>query len=366
VTACTVVPVLDDRRVAAAALASLPGIDDLRLRTLLERFEHPEVALDAVRAGRVGRHTGVHRGRWQEHASPAAVAALAHRLRERGTHVWVAGDAGYPIADLPFDGPAVLLGEGDPTVLGRPLVAIVGTRSASPHGLADARRLGEYLARAGCAVVSGMALGIDGAAHEGTLAGGGGAIGIVATGLDVEYPRRHRSLYRRVRASGLVMSEYGFGVRPEQFRFPHRNRIIAAIARATVVVEATLTGGARITAELAAGYGRAVFALPGSRRNPAAAGCATLLRDGATVLVDPSDVLLELGITAAPGGWERPPPAALSPAARRLLAALAGEPATSDQAAQRSGLPLGELSEAARALERAGRLERRRGLLWPR
>jgi DNA processing protein len=358
-------PALDARRVAAAALASLPGIDDLRLRTLLERFEQPEVALDAVRSGRVGRQTGVHAGRWREHAAPRAVAALECRLRERATHVWVRGDPDYPIAELPFDGPAVLLGEGDPRALAQPMVAIVGTRSASPHGLADAHRLGEYLARAGCTVVSGMALGIDGAAHDGALAGDGRAVGIVATGLDVEYPRRHRSLYRRVRASGMVLTEHGFGVLPEPFRFPQRNRIIAAIARVVVVVEATLTGGARITAELAGGYGREVFALPGSRRNRAAAGCATLLRDGAHVLVDPADVLLQVGITAVPRGWDAAPPAPLPATARRLLAALAGEPATVDQAAGRCGLGLGEVAEAVRALERAGRLVRRRGLLWP-
>ncbi|HEX5614803.1 MAG TPA: DNA-processing protein DprA [Acidimicrobiia bacterium] len=357
---------LDDRRVAAAALACLPGIDTDRLVALFERCGDPRAALDYVRSGRyrpVGKPIVA---TWPNTLTPARLDALAARLAARGTHVWIRGDADYPIEPAPFDAPVVLFGEGDPTVLARPLVAIVGTRSASPHGLRDAHRLAEYLAGAGCTIVSGVALGIDGAAHTGALDAHGGTVGVVGTGLDIEYPRRHHALYRRLREHGLVVSEYGFGVPPEPYRFPHRNRIIATLARVTVVIEATVTGGARITADLAKSHGHEVFALPGSRRNPAALGCHHLIRDGVAPLVDPSDVLLALGITAAPIGWDAAPPQRVSPTASRLRRALAGEPATVDQAAAQSGLTLAEVAAAARELERTGALERRRGLLWPR
>ena len=131
--------------------------------------------------------------------------------------------------------PPVLLGEGErPDALDAPRVAIVGTRSATPHGLADARELGAFLAGAGVTVVSGLAIGIDGAAHEGALDAGGLAIGVVATGLDVTYPRRHRALFDRVREHGLVVGEHGYGVQPSRERFPVRNRIIAALAQFVV------------------------------------------------------------------------------------------------------------------------------------
>ena len=210
--------------------------------------------------------------------------------------MWIAGDADYPIADPLPDLPAVLFGEGDaPEALAAPRVAIVGTRSATPHGLADARELGAFLAAAGVTVVSGLAIGIDGAAHEGALDAGGAAIGVVATGLDVVYPRRHNVLTQRVRGRGLLLTEYPFGVQPHRAQFPERNRIIAAAADVCVVVEATATGGARITAEDAVRYGRDVFALPGARRNPAASGCNQLIADGAQVLLDPGDLLIALG-----------------------------------------------------------------------
>jgi DNA processing protein len=182
-----------------------------------------------------------------------------------------------------------------------------------------------------------------------------------------------------------VLGEHGFGVPPTRGRFPIRNRIIAALCDATVVVEATATGGARITAELAAKYDREVLAMPGSRRNPAAAGCNALIADGAHPLLDPSDVLTVLArhapasayaaqLARAGGsgghaartrvGWEGST-AELGRAARRLHAAMAGEPATLDQLVSRTGLAVGEVAGLIRELERAGRMERARGLLWP-
>jgi len=291
----------------------------------------------------------------------------------RRRHRWERG-ADFPIRDadlldemLDAAMPLVLLGEGDRAeAFDAPRVAIVGTRAATPMGIADAHEIAAFCARAGITVVSGLAIGIDGAAHEGALDADGLTVGVVATGLDVVYPRRHEQLYERVRERGLIVGENGYGTQPLPWRFPVRNRIIAALADAVVVVEATVSGGARITANDAARFGRDVYALPGSRRNPAAAGCNALLLDGAKPLLDPADILFALGRGGTiAGGWEpaRPP---ADPDQRAVMRALAGDSATIDQIEHRVGLPPDRLGAALRALEFAGHVERRRGLWWPR
>ena len=233
-------------------------------------------------------------------ASLAADDRIPRTLVHRGTRVYVDGDERYPIGDDVPQRPPVLLAEGDvPDVFDRPRVAVVGTRAATPHGLADAREIGAVLGAAGITVVSGLAIGIDAAAHEGALDVGGPVVGVVATGLDIVYPRRHRVLFDRVRRGGLLVSELGYGVQPRREQFPIRNRIIAGLADVVVVVEATVRGGARITAERAVEYNRQVLAMPGSRRNPSAAGTNALIADGAHPLLEPADVLVALGLTAA-------------------------------------------------------------------
>jgi DNA processing protein len=178
------------------------------------------------------------------------------------------------------------------------------------------------------------------------------------------YPRRHRTLFDRVRASGLIMSELAYGTQPRQYAFPVRNRIIAGLAQLTVVVEATLKGGARITADHAIDYGRTVMAYPGSRRNPASAGTNQLVYDGATVVLDPSDVLVQLGFD---GAGPRPDQRALPLGDEAVvLEACHGEPATLDQLASRARLTPSRVVAAVRALERDGWMERSRGLCWPR
>jgi DNA processing protein len=289
----------------------------------------------------------------------------ARLVAARRTRIWLEPDGAYPIEDELPDRPVVLLAEGrDDAALARPRVAIVGTRAATPHGLADAKELGAFLAAAGVTIISGLAIGIDAAAHEGALDEGGSAVGVIATGPDIVYPRRHERLYARVRAQGLVLGETGFGVRPSARRFPVRNRIIAALADVVVVVEATRRGGARITAEHAARYGRTVFALPGSRRNPAAAGTNALVADGALPLLDWSDVTIALGLTP---GSRRTTPVRPTPSTdgATLLGALGGEPASPDQLGSRAGLPPARLALAVVELERAGLVSRDRGLVWP-
>lgn len=354
--------------VAAATLACLPNMTPSRLRGLLEHFGNAPHALDAVATGQVSRDvcdvSAEIRRSWRVHANPAVVR---HRLDARGTCVWIAGAEDYPILDAVPDLPPVLLGEGTRRdAFQSPRVAIVGTRAATPHGLADARELGAFLAGEGVTVVSGLAIGIDGAAHEGALGASGVAVGVVATGLDITYPRRHTILYERVRASGMVVTEQAFGVGPRPGLFPVRNRIIAALADVVVVVEATMKGGARITAQFALDYGRPVLAVPGSRRNAAAAGTNALIADGAHPLVDWSDVVVALGMTpgrARPAAERRP---ALSVDGRAVLDALGGEAANPDQLASRSGLTPQAVAIAIVELERARWVERAQGAVWPR
>jgi DNA processing protein len=364
--------------VAAATLACLPDMTFGRMRALVDQFGGVVGALAAVQGGRANstslgaepRTPGAERvdqviRSWRDCAKPDAIAA---RLQRRGTQVWVDGGAQYPITDPIPDRPVVLLAEGArPDALASPRVAIVGTRAASPHGLSDARDLGAFLADAGVTVVSGMAIGIDAAAHEGALAAGGLAVGVVATGLDIEYPRRHRGLYERVRGAGVVVGETGFGVRPNHWRFPVRNRIIAALSEVVIVVEATTEGGARITAQFALDYGRSVLAVPGSRRNPAAAGTNALIADGAHPLVDWSDVLVALGLSEGRGRVARAPArSAPGPDGAAVLRALAGEDATPDQVASRAGLTPERVAVALFELERAGWVDRAHGAIWPR
>jgi DNA processing protein len=290
-----------------------------------------------------------------------------------GTRRWDWTQPDFPIRDVELvntvhdDMPRVLFGTGDrPDALDAPRVAIVGTRAATPPGLADAAEIASFCVRAGITVVSGLAIGIDAAAHEGALAAGGLTIGVVATGLDVVYPRRHAALYARVREHGMIVGENGYGTQPLPWRFPIRNRIIAALADAVVVVEAMQKGGALSTARYAGEYGRDLFVLPGSRRNPAAAGCNALLLDGAKPLLDPSDVLFAIGAGGTlDGGWRARPPEPLDRDQRAVLRALAGDPATIGEIEQRCPLPGDRLGVALRALERSQHLQRKRGMWWP-
>jgi DNA processing protein len=283
-------------------------------------------------------------------------------------HRWDRGDR-FPIPDAEYlpDMPRVLYGEGDrPDAFDAPCVAIVGTRAATPPGCSDARDIAAFCARAGLTVVSGLALGIDAAAHQGALDAGGLTVGVVATGLDRVYPAQHKRLYARVREQGLVVSEYESGVAPLPWRFPIRNRIIAALAKAVVVVEAGASGGALSTAKHAREFNRTLYVVPGSRRNPSSLGCNALLATGAIPLIDPSDVLAAFGrATAINGGWKPPVPPPQDPDQRKVLRAMAGEGVTIDDLRARCPLPGDRLGAALRELELSGRVTRRRGMWWP-
>lgn len=368
------------RDAAVAALVALPHMTPARLHRILDAWPDPtdavaaltrggadtilrvEIRLDALRRSEIG-------SAWRA-VDPVRAARV---LERHGTRVVTRLDPDWPIDDAAPDLPAALLIEGDRSdALERPRVAIVGTRAATPAGLTDAHDLAHALTAAGISVVSGLAIGIDGAAHAGALEAGGPTVGVVATGLDVIYPRRHATLTARVRRHGIIVTEHPHGTGPRPERFPVRNRIIAALADVVVVVEAATRGGALSTAAAALRLGRPVFAQPGSRRNPVAAGTNALIADGAHPLLDPADVVLAVGMTGgARRGALRPPTPAhrdaepLGSEARRVLRALGGEPATADELAARTGLDPVAVARAVRELVGAGRVARHRGLLWP-
>lgn len=258
-----------------------------------------------------------------------------------------------------FDPPAGLFlrGDGKEALLERPAVAVVGARSCSPYGAHVARTLGRELAAAGLVVVSGMARGIDGEAHRGALEAGGVTVAVLGCGVDRDYPAAHADLARRIAREGLIVSEYAPGVEPAPWRFPARNRIIAGLTAATVVVEARERSGALITADLALEEGREVFACPGEITSALAAGTNSLLRAGASVVTSPRDVLEAFGIEP-----EVSVATQIGGRAERVLSALREGPAAADGLARALGLDAGALSAALAELELQGLVEEREGL----
>jgi DNA processing protein len=241
--------------------------------------------------------------------------------------------------------------------LRRPAVAVVGARSCSPYGAQVARMLGRELAAAGLVVVSGLARGVDGEAHRGALEAGGVTVAVLGCGVDRDYPASHRELAARVRSAGLVVSEYPPGVEPAPWRFPARNRVVAGLAGATVVVEAREKSGALITADLALEEGREVFAVPGEITSALSAGANDLLRLGASPLVSTKDVLDVFGIEEAPA-----PRVELSEAARQALERVRDGPSGIDELVQSSALDAGTLATALTELELAGLVDQREGV----
>jgi DNA processing protein len=260
-------------------------------------------------------------------------------------------DPRYPplLAEL-HDPPHELFVRGEAEVLGEVGVAVVGARSCSSYGAQVARSIARELALAGMVVVSGLARGVDGEAHRGALEGGGRTVAVLGCGIDRDYPRSHAELARRVAASGAVVSEYPAGVEPAPWRFPARNRIIAGLALATVVVEARERSGALITADFALELGRDVFAVPGEITSSLSAGTNDLLRQGAAPLTSVRDVLDALGIEAV----DERRAATVSGAAAALLGLLGDGARGADELTRETGLPAGEVAGALVELELAG------------
>jgi DNA processing protein len=258
----------------------------------------------------------------------------------------------YPalLAEL-HDPPARLFVRGRSEALAAPGVAVVGARSCSAYGAQVARSVARELAAAGLAVISGLARGVDGEAHRGALEGGGPTIAVLGCGIDRDYPRSHADLARRVVETGAVVSEYPPGIEPAPWRFPARNRIIAGVALATIVVEARERSGALITADFALELGRDVFAVPGEITSALSAGTNDLLRQGAAPLTSVRDVLEAIGVAPAPA----PAPLAnVSDRAASLLSILADGARDADELTRLAGCPSADVAAALVELELAG------------
>jgi len=276
-------------------------------------------------------------------------------------------DPRYPpqLAAVPGMPPALFV-EGDPAVLARPQVAIVGSRAPTAAGRETAFDFAARLAAAGFAVTSGLATGIDGQAHRGALAARGVTIAVCGTGLDRVYPAEHRELATGIAASGALVSEFRTGTPPRSQNFPRRNRLMSGLARGVLVIEAASRSGSLITARLAGEQGREVMAVPGSIHNPLARGCHRLIKDGAALVETIDDVLAALGVSVQEnsketarktGDSEENPGGALDSDAEMLLNALGFEPAGLDRLVQRTGLAAHSVISRLQLLELEGRVE---------
>jgi DNA processing protein len=332
----------------AVALASVPSIGPSTLRDLLAD-DAPSAAWSRT-VGAAGSVRHVARI-WQRHAL-------------LGISVLMAGHPSWPARLLDDSvAPAIVFCLGDPSALdSAPTVALVGTRAPTRYGIGVAAQLGADLAAAGVSVVSGLALGIDGAAHEGACGAGAPPIGVVAGGLDDPYPRRHTRLWERVAEHGVIVSESPAGVRTEKWRFPVRNRLLAALSDVVVVVESRHHGGSRHTVDAAMARGIAVGAVPGSIRSATSEGTNALLADGAFPVCGAGDILVALSLAGA----SVPAPAPSAPSARpkrpepgtgedrQVYDALSPDPTSLDELARMTGLDLPSLCGALQRLARAG------------
>jgi DNA processing protein len=338
-------------------LLAADGVGPVAARALLERFTCPAAIFgasfsalcDVVRPDQ----------------ARALLAAPSDAAQLDATRAWLARpgntllrltDPAYPpyLKELP-DAPLLLYVKGDLSLLARPALAVVGSRNASAQGLQNAARFSRALSEAGITIVSGLALGIDAAAHEGGLAGVGASVAVIGTGADVVYPRRNHALAHRLADEGCIVSEYALGTPPMAANFPRRNRLISGLARGVLVVEAAAKSGSLITARMAAEQGREVFAIPGSIHAVLAKGCHALIREGAKLVETAEDILEELRWSAA-----APAPLAASQGAGddTLLAAMAFEPADIDTLVARTGLSAADVSVRLLALELAEMVQR--------
>ncbi|MFL6626424.1 MAG: DNA-processing protein DprA [Vitreoscilla sp.] len=372
-------------------LSNTPGLSRGTARRLLKAFGAPDAVLgatDDALCALAGADTvlALRGDGLQQAAQLEATQRWLDGAAADGTarDIVVLGDARFPPLLLQTaDPPLLLYAMGRVELLSAPSVAIVGSRDATPQGLDNARDFARALSEQGLTIVSGMAKGIDGAAHDGALAGRGSTVAFVGTGLDRVYPPRHVTLMRRIAQHGLVASEYALGTPARPEHFPRRNRLIAGLARGTLVVEAALESGSLITARLAVECGRDVFAIPGSIHSPQARGCHRLIQEGAKLVETAEDVLRELLPGDAPVRARLSPPrpslfaeaASLDdddtpPAARdpdaALRSALGHDPVSFDALSARTGLPADQLAARLLELELTGAVQRLPGGLLQR
>ncbi len=363
---------MDDERACRIALHHTAGLGPRTARRLIERLGSAQAVFR--RSDRDLEAHGVSAMTVERLRTPnwGAVAAALDWAARDDHHLLVWGDNGYPalLREI-HDPPLMLFIHGDPRVLSRPQLAVVGSRNASHVGERDAYDLSMHLAQTGLAITSGLALGIDGAAHRGALAGGGATIAVAGTGIDQIYPPAHRELAARIVSSGALLSELPLGTPPRAQNFPRRNRIISGLAQGTLVVEAGLQSGSLLTARHALDQGREVFAVPGSIHNPMAQGCHALIREGAKLVEGVEDVLEELAPGGAVPGTLGGPEVAgraeagpLDPDYVRLLGCMGTEPVGIDFLVECSALTAPTVSSMLLILELEGYVRSQVGGLY--
>lgn len=343
-------------------LGQIPGLGNESLLRLLQTFGSPEAVLLAP-------HSELNRI-----VKPAVASAIAQGIDEdklKSIATWLddpanrvltIGDTEYPQALLNIpDPPCILFAKGRIELLNKPALAIVGSRNATPQGLRNAEAFAQTASEAGLCIVSGMAHGIDAAAHLGGLRGKGASIAIVGTGLDKVYPAANRELAHQLAQNGVIVSEFTLGTPPLPANFPRRNRIISGLSLGCLVVEASLQSGSLITARMALEQGREVFAIPGSIHSPQSKGCHTLIKQGAKLVESAQDILEELGNKCL--SPESPPSAS---AEHELFTHLGFDPTDLDTLSQRSGLTIAALSAILLQLELDGRITTLPGGLYQR
>ena len=349
----------DNELAAWLRLTMIPGIGGESQRQLLKRFGAPAAAFAAPPSALHGL-PGVAMGgglatRLLTHDCAAQIDAALAWVAEPGRRILTLADADYPQALLTAaDPPTLLYALGNVALLNRPALAIVGSRNATRQGEANANAFAAALASAGLTIVSGLAAGIDAAAHRGALKTATSTIAVIGTGADRIYPAGNAALARAIAATGCILSEFPLGTPPIANNFPRRNRLIAGLARGCLVVEAARQSGSLITARFAAEAGREVFAIPGSIHSPQSKGCHALIKQGAKLVESAQDILEELR-------WEKVVNPAALPAVKAaetdpVLVALGGDPCDLDTLAVRSGLGAEALLARLLPLELEGRV----------
>ena len=361
-----------DELAAWIRLLETPGVGRESARRLLASFGSPQAAIDASTGARRAVVPAL-----QAEALAGSSPALDHLVE--ATLAWLSDSTAAPrdvvtLGDPRFpdlllhtaDPPLLLYVQGRAELLRADALAVVGSRNPTPQGSENARAFSAHLSRAGLTIVSGMALGVDGAAHAGGLEGPSSTIAVVGTGLDRVYPKRHLELAHRIAAQGLIVSEYALGTPPLADHFPNRNRIIAGLARGVLVVEAALKSGSLITARMAIEAGREVFAIPGSIHSPQSRGCHALIRQGAKLVERAEDILEELRMPVVAS--DRAAASDTGPSAKEdpILAALGFDPVTLDALVARTGWNPAELNIRLLDLELEGRVVRLPGQLFQR
>jgi len=357
---------LDEDLAAWLRLSLAPGLGSEGFRRLLAAFGGPEQALAASRAA-LARHVAEPvAAAIKQGGQDQAVAAVSAWLERPDNHVLTLADAGYPrqLLQIP-DPPPLLYVKGRTELLSRPALAVVGSRHATAQGLANAETFARTFSDAGLTVVSGLALGVDAAAHRGGLAGASSSVAVLGTGADIVYPARNRELAHELAGRGALVSEFPLGTHPLAANFPRRNRLISGLSLGCLVVEAAVDSGSLITARLAAEQGREVFAIPGSIHSPLAKGCHALIKQGAKLAESARDILEELRLPA-PGPAAPADDADIDARSRALLDALGHDPCDPDTLAARCGLTAAETAALLTQLELEGRIAPLPGGLYQR